>query len=111
MPQLPLEIDVTAVKQLRDSGEPLVLLDVRNPDEYAAAHIDGSTFIPMGELQGRLAELEPHKHDHVVVHCHHGGRSLRVAMFLKQQGFTQVQNMTGGIDAWSAHVDPQVPRY
>ena len=111
MPDLPLNIDVTSVKQLRDSSQPFVLLDVRNPDEHAAAKIAGSTFIPMGELQARLSELEPHKQDHIVVHCHHGGRSMRVTQFLRQQGFTQVQNMDGGIDAWSLHVDPSVPRY
>jgi rhodanese-related sulfurtransferase len=111
MPELPLNIDVNAVKQLRDSGAPLVLLDVRNPDEHATAKIAGSTLIPMGELQSRLAELEPHKQDHVVVHCHHGGRSMRVTQFLRQQGFTQVQNLDGGIDAWSVQVDSSVPRY
>jgi rhodanese-related sulfurtransferase len=111
MPALPLEIDVTSVKQLRDSGETFVLLDVRNPDEHATASIAGSTFIPMSELQARLAELEPHKQDRIIVHCHHGGRSLRVTHFLRQQGFAQVQNMDGGIDAWSLQVDPSVPRY
>jgi len=111
MPELPLNIDVTSVKQLRDSGQPFVLLDVRNPDEYATAKIEGATLIPMGELQARLGELEPHKQDHMVVHCHHGGRSMRVTQFLRQQGFTQVQNLDGGIDAWSLQVDSSVPRY
>jgi rhodanese-related sulfurtransferase len=111
MPDLPLEIDVASVKQLRDRGEQFLLLDVRNPDEYATAKIDGATLIPMGELQSRLGELEPHKNGRIVVHCHHGGRSLRVTNFLKQQGFTQVQNMAGGIDAWSQQVDSSVPRY
>jgi rhodanese-related sulfurtransferase len=111
MPELPLNIDVSAVKQLRDSGEQFLLLDVRNPDEYATAKIEGATLIPMGELQARLSELEPHKQNHIVVHCHHGGRSMRVTQFLRQQGFSQVQNMDGGIDAWSLQVDPSVPRY
>src|SRR5689334_7758422 len=111
MPELPLNIDVTSVKQLRDSNQPFVLLDVRNPDEHATAKIAGSTLIPMGELQARLSELEPHKHGRIVVHCHHGGRSMRVTQFLRQQGFTQVQNLDGGIDAWSLQVDPSVPRY
>ena len=111
MPELPLNIDVSAVKQLRDSGEQFLLLDVRNPDEYATAKIEGATLIPMGDLQARLSELEPHKQDHIVVHCHHGGRSMRVTQFLRQQGFSQVQNMDGGIDAWSLQVDPSVLRY
>jgi rhodanese-related sulfurtransferase len=111
MPDLPLEIDVAAVKQLRECGEPFLLLDIRNPDEFATASIPGATLIPMGELQARLSELEPHKQERIVVHCHHGGRSLRVTHFLRQQGFPQVQNMAGGIDAWSLQVDSSVPRY
>lgn len=108
---LPIEIDPQAVKQLRDTGESFVLLDVRNPDEYATAKIEGATLIPMGELQARLVELAPHRDQRIVVHCHHGGRSLRVTHFLRQQGFSQVQNLTGGIDAWSLAIDPGVPRY
>jgi rhodanese-related sulfurtransferase len=111
MAEVPVEIDVQSVQQMRQHGDQFTLLDVRNPDEYATAHIAGSTLIPMGELQSRLAELEPLKDQPIVVHCHHGGRSLRVTMFLRQQGFTNVQNMTGGIDAWSQQVDPSVPRY
>ena len=110
-PNLPLEIDVLAVKQLLDSGEPLLLLDVREPHEHAAAKIDAATLIPMREIPGRLAELAPHKENRVVVHCHHGGRSQRVMNYLRQQGFTKVQNMIGGIDDWSLQVDPSVPRY
>ena len=111
MPDLPIDIDVTTVKQLRDAGTPFLLLDVRNPDENALAKIEGSTLIPMSELQSRLAELEPRKNEPIVVHCHHGGRSLKATTFLRQQGFTQVQNMAGGIDAWSVSVDSSVPRY
>jgi rhodanese-related sulfurtransferase len=111
MAELPLEIDVESVRQLRERDEKFVLLDVRNPDEYATARIEGSTLLPMGELQSRLAELESHRNDHIVVHCHHGGRSLKVTHFLRQQGFPNVQNMAGGIDAWSTQIDPQVPRY
>lgn len=111
MPDLPLEIEVSEVKQLLDAGRPFLLLDVRNPDEHATAKIPGATLIPMSELQARLGELDPHKEGHIVVHCHHGGRSLRVTHFLRQQGFPQVQNLSGGIDAWSLQVDSSVPRY
>jgi rhodanese-related sulfurtransferase len=109
--KLPLEIDVVSVKALLDSGEPFLLLDVREPHEFAAAKIEGATLIPMREIPARLAELAPHKDSRVVVHCHHGGRSQRVMNFLRQQGFSQVQNMIGGIDDWSLQVDPSVPRY
>jgi rhodanese-related sulfurtransferase len=111
MSDIPIEIDVLAVKTMREQGTPFLLLDVRNPDEFATAKISDSLLIPMGELGQRLSELESHRNAHIVVHCHHGGRSLRVTHFLRQNGFTQVQNMTGGIDAWSQQVDPQVPRY
>src|SRR5438093_148366 len=109
MPSLPIDIDVRSVKQMLDSVEKFVLLDCREPDEVAAAQIAGSMHIPMREIPARLAELAPHKAARVVVHCHHGGRSLRVTQFLRQQGFDQVQNMAGGIDAWSLEVDPKVP--
>jgi rhodanese-related sulfurtransferase len=108
---VPLEIDVLSVKQMLDRGEKFVLLDCREPDEVATAHIAGSLHIPMREIPARLAELESAKEGQVVVHCHHGGRSQRVTHFLRQQGFTQAQNMSGGIDAWSEHVDAGVPRY
>jgi rhodanese-related sulfurtransferase len=110
-PLLPKEIDVVALQQLQTSGEKFLLLDVREPAEHATARIAGAVLIPMREIPARLAELEPHKDERIVVHCHHGGRSLRVTNFLAQQGFTQVQNLSGGIDAWSQLIDPSVPRY
>jgi rhodanese-related sulfurtransferase len=111
MPPLPIDIDVRTTKQMLDQGEKFVLLDCREPSEVATAKIAGSVHIPMREIQSRLAELEVHKAERVVVHCHHGGRSLRVTNFLRQQGFEQAQNLAGGIDAWSLEIDPSVPRY
>jgi rhodanese-related sulfurtransferase len=110
MPQ-PIDIDVHSIKQMLDAGEKFVLLDCREPNEVATARIAGSIHIPMREVPARLAELEPQKAERVVVHCHHGGRSLRVTQFLRQQGFDQAQNMAGGIDDWSLEVDASVPRY
>jgi rhodanese-related sulfurtransferase len=116
MTELPIEIDVASVKQLlSDASAPddtaVVLLDVREPDEHEFASIQGSRLFPMSQLQERIGELEPLKERHIVVHCHHGGRSLRVTEFLRSQGFSNVQNMTGGIDVWSTEIDAQVPRY
>jgi rhodanese-related sulfurtransferase len=116
MSELPIEIDVAAVQRLLDtasktSDDSFVLLDVREKDEYDYASIDGSRLLPMSELQQRIGELESLKDTHIVVHCHHGGRSLNVTQFLRQQGFTQVQNMTGGIDDWSLQINADVPRY
>src|SRR5687768_8902512 len=93
---LPIEVDVATVQQMRTKGESFTLLDCREPGEYQTAHIEGSTLIPMRELSGRLAELEPLKNDRIIVHCHHGGRSMRVTQWLREQGFAKVQNMAGG---------------
>lgn len=106
-----IETDCRTVKGRLDRGEDFLLLDCRQPDEFATAQIAGAVLIPMGEIAGRLAELEPWRQKSVVVHCHHGGRSLRVALWLKGQGFADVLNLTGGIDEWSQQIDPAVPRY
>ncbi len=109
--ELPLETDCAAVHRAQTLGEDFLLLDCREPDEYATAKIAGAELLPMSQLQQRLSELEPHRDRLVVVHCHHGGRSLRVANWLRQQGFSRAQSMAGGIDRWSLEIDPSVPRY
>lgn len=88
-----------------------LLIDCRTPEEHAVARIEGAVLIPMGELAGRLEELEVHRESRIVVHCHRGQRSLRVASFLRGQGFSDVWSLAGGIDAWSTGVDPSVARY
>lgn len=109
--QFPLEIDVHAVKKLLDGGEDFLLLDCREPEEVNFVRIPGSTVIPMKEIPSRMDELAGFREKRIVIHCHHGGRSLRVANWLRQQGFSHAQNMAGGIDAWSLEIDPQLPRY
>ena len=91
------------------SRDPPVLLDVREPWEYERARIEGARLVPMRELPARVAEIDDDKE--VVAICHHGGRSMQVAMFLERQGFRRVHNLMGGIDAWSRTVDPSVPTY
>lgn len=108
---LPIDIDVQTVKQLLGQPDSFLLLDCREPAEYETARIEGSQLIPMRDIPQRVKELEPYRQGRIVVHCHHGGRSLRVTNWLRQQGFTNVQNMAGGIDAWSQEIDPAVPRY
>ena len=80
-------------------------------DEHATARIEGAILIPMSELAARVGELETHRDQEIAVHCHHGGRSLRVANWLRSQGFTRARSMAGGIDQWSREIDPSVPRY
>jgi rhodanese-related sulfurtransferase len=86
-----------------------MLLDVREPWEYEKARIDGATLIPMREVASRIEQIDEDKE--VVAICHHGGRSMQVAMFLEKQGFKRVHNLVGGIDAWSRTVDSAVPLY
>jgi len=86
-----------------------VLLDVREPWEFEKARIEGATLMPMRELPSRIAQIDEAKE--VVAICHHGGRSMQVAMFLEKHGFKRVHNLEGGIDAWSRTVDPAVPLY
>jgi rhodanese-related sulfurtransferase len=90
-------------------GADVVLLDVREPHEIATAAVKGTLNIPMQQIPARLGELDANRP--LVVMCHGGGRSKRVAEFLAQRGFTQIFNLKGGIDAWSTEIDPQVPRY
>ena len=91
------------------SREKPVLLDVREPWEFQTCHIPGSQLIPMQSVPARQTELDPD--EPVVCICHHGMRSAAVAAFLEKNGFTQVINMTGGIDAWAKQVDPTMPKY
>jgi len=111
MSDFPLHIDVRSVKDLLDSGEDFLLVDCREPDEHAPVRIDGAKPIPMKEVSERLAELEPYRQKRIVVHCHHGERSLKVTQLLRAQGFPKVQNMMGGIDVWALLIDTSLPRY
>ena len=109
----PIEISAAEYKSLAASNADagVLLLDCRTAEEHATARIDGSVLIPMQEIAERLSELEPWRDRPIIVHCHHGVRSLRVTHFLRDKGFSQAQSMKGGIDAWSVDVDPSVPRY
>jgi len=86
-----------------------LLLDVREPWEYDICHIENSTSIPMSTIQTAINELN--ESQKTVVICHHGIRSRQVAMFLEHNGFTDVINLTGGIDAWAQEVDKNMDKY
>lgn len=92
-----------------DKSDKVFLLDVREPWEYSMAKIEGAVLIPLGTLPQSLDKLD--RNTEIVAHCHHGMRSADAVGFLLQQGFTNVKNLVGGIDAWSVQVDPSVPRY
>ena len=109
------EVTPREAKAALASGTPPVVLDVRGPDEYAAARIEGSTLIPLHEIESRFDEVEElaggDRSAPIVVHCHHGVRSMKAALLLRAHGFTGAKSMAGGIDLWSVDVDPSVPRY
>jgi rhodanese-related sulfurtransferase len=105
------QIDVRDLATRLEAGEPVFLLDVRQPWEHEAAALPGSTLIPLQELPGRVGEVRPPEGAAIVVYCHHGVRSLRGAAVLAQAGFKDVFSLAGGIDAWSLLVDAGVPRY
>jgi rhodanese-related sulfurtransferase len=89
--------------------KPLLLLDVRENNEFAYAHIEGSLHIPLGQIPQRYQELAVDQD--IVVVCHHGMRSQQACEFLQRAGFNRLSNLKGGIDAWSVVCDPSVPRY
>lgn len=111
----PIEISCQAVQAKRQAGDDFLLLDCREPDEYRIAQIEGARLLPMSEIEVRLGELRAWINvgdaKDLVVHCHHGGRSLHVAQWLRLQGFPRAQSMAGGIDQWSSEIDAAVPRY
>jgi rhodanese-related sulfurtransferase len=105
-----MNITPTELKARLDRGDTFRLIDVREPDEWALGHLSKAELIPLSQFQQRgPVELSPE--ESVVLYCHHGMRSGRAQGFLKAQGFTNVLNLTGGIDAWSLEVDPTMKRY
>lgn len=106
----PLEISVQTARDLlaRDADRTL-LLDVREPFELEICRIDRASHVPMRRIPEALAELPRDRH--LLVLCHHGGRSRRVTEYLRAQGFTAVSNVSGGIDAWAGEIDPGMARY
>lgn len=103
------EMSVTELKARRDQGEKPLVIDVREDWELQLARIPDVVHVPMNQLPARLGEFS--RDAETIVMCHAGGRSLRVAHYLANQGFTNVANLTGGISAWSQEVDATVPQY
>ena len=94
---------------LQSAAEPPLLLDVREPWEFDKARIEGAVLMPMRSVAGRSGELDPAQE--IVVICHHGIRSRMIARFLESQGFSNVINLSGGVDAWAHDVDHQMATY
>jgi rhodanese-related sulfurtransferase len=103
------EVTPAEIDDRRRAGGSITLLDVREPWELEICAVAWAKAMPMSEVPQRLGELDPGTE--IVVMCHHGGRSLRVAHFLAQQGFDRVANLAGGIHAWREQVDPSMAAY
>ncbi len=103
-------ITASELKAAMDAGEDIQLIDVRQPDEYAFARIEGAKLIPLGEVVTRMGEIDDSRN--TVIHCKMGGRSARAIEALEHAGFTgSLRNLVGGITAWSNEVDQTVPKY
>jgi sulfur-carrier protein adenylyltransferase/sulfurtransferase len=104
------EITATELKAKMDAGEDVQLIDVRQPDEYAFAKIEGAKLIPLGEIIQRMDELDPTRE--IILQCKAGGRSAMALQALQRAGFQgDMKNLRGGITAWSNDVDPKIPKY
>ncbi|HXT77730.1 MAG TPA: rhodanese-like domain-containing protein [Candidatus Eisenbacteria bacterium] len=104
-----LELTPVELKQRLDRGEKVLLVDVREPWEFDVCRIEGAKLIPMGQIPANLQSLDVD--DDVICYCHHGMRSLDVAVWLRNQGVAAAKSLAGGIERWSQEIDPQVPRY
>jgi len=105
-----MNITPMELKARMDRGEKFRLVDVRENEEWALVRLPQAELIPLSQFQQRAtAELSPD--DHLILYCHHGMRSGRAQGYLKAQGYSNVLNLTGGIDAWAIQVDPSMKRY
>lgn len=112
------EVSPVFVHRALEAGDgSVVLIDCREPEEFELARIDGATLIPMADTRQRINDIEDliddseHAEPVVVVCCHHGVRSLKVAAALRRMGIESARSMLGGIELWSQQIDPGVPRY
>ncbi len=110
MPSVP-EISVAEAHRCLAGEKPPRLIDVREPEEYDVARIPGAELLPLSQWPSIAAEKLTDPGEALLIHCHHGGRSGNAAAFLTRNGFTDVKNVAGGIDAWSLEIDPSIPRY
>ena len=107
-PYYPLEVSVHDLKRALAEGGARVV-DVREPWEADVARIEGAELIPLSEFAARARDLP--RDTPILIHCHHGGRSMQATQWLRRNGYDKVANVAGGIDAWSLEIDPAVPRY
>jgi len=105
------EISVAEAQRRLAAPNPPRLIDVREADEFEIARIPGAELLPLSQWPALALEKLTDRAQSLLIQCHHGGRSARATDFLLRNGFTDVTNLAGGIDAWSIEIDPSVPRY
>jgi len=105
------EVTPRQVKAMRDANEDFILIDCRTLPEYELCRIEGAQHMPLQEVMQHADDLEDERDKRVIIHCHHGMRSLQMTAILREMGFSDVFSMAGGIDIWSIDIDPSVPRY
>ena len=103
------EISVRELKQKLDQGEPILLIDVREPLEHQIVHLDEALLIPLNNLPQQADQLDPNRE--IVIYCHHGMRSMQATYYLYQLGFQNVKSLSGGIDHWAIEINPTLNRY
>jgi rhodanese-related sulfurtransferase len=106
-----LEITPQAVAALREAGENFTLVDCREQDEWDHGHLEGAELAPLSQFAETARKRFTDAREKVVIYCHHGMRSARASLFLREGGLPNVWSMAGGIEAWSLEIDPEVPRY
>ncbi len=104
-----MEITPEELKSILDGGTQVLIVDVREPAEHVICHLAGAKLIPLRDFPKRISELNPK--DFIVLYCHHGIRSAQVTLWLTRNGFKNVKNLQGGIDAWAETIDPLMKRY
>lgn len=103
------EMSVHELKRKLDQDEPIQLIDVREPMEHQIVHLEEARLIPLNDLPQHTDQLDPNTE--IVLHCHHGMRSMQAAYYLYQNGFQNVKSLTGGIDQWAVEIDLALNRY
>jgi len=107
----PVEMSCSELQAKLNAEHVPLLLDCREPEEYAVVRLESAVLLPMNDIASRLDELALYRHEEIIVYCHHGIRSRHVAAWLRQQGFARARSLSGGIDRWAAEIDPTLPRY
>ena len=110
-PEYTNELSVQQCRELLQSDNPPLLIDCRELNEYSFCRIEGSTLVPLSNFPGTAEGEFPATDTPAIIYCHHGVRSLNAVFYLRDKGFTHTYSMRGGIDIWSAEIDPSVPRY